>query len=389
MFNEEQHLAQPLRWGMVGGGRGSEIGHSHRAAAARDGLFQLVAGAFDLDAERGREFGGNLGVDAERCYADYPAMFAAEAARADGLQVVSVATPNGTHYAISKAALEAGLHVICEKPLTFTVREAQALKQLAAENNRVFAVMYGYSGYPMLQQAREMVRRGDLGEIRVVNVQFAHGFHNTAVEAHSPGAKWRMNPAVSGPTYVLGDLGTHCWHTLEMVTGLQAEQLCCMRQSFVPGRAPLEDNAHVMVKFKGGAVGTLWASAVNAGSMHQQKIRVVGEKASIEWWDEHPNQLKYEVQGQPAQLMDRGMGYLYSDDPGVCSRVGGGHAEGFFESWANLYHRFALAIDAMERGDQQTPDGLWYPNVDEGIRGVRLLECCVESADSGSSWVKF
>lgn len=389
MFNEERHLAQPVRWGMVGGGRGSEIGHAHRAAAVRDRMFQLVAGAFDLDAERGREFGTNLGVDPARCYADYQTLFAEEAKRDDGLQAVSIATPNSTHYAISKAALEAGLHVICEKPLTFTVAESEELKTLALEKQRLFGVMYGYSGYPMLHQAREMVRRGDLGEIRVVNMQFAHGFHNTAVEEHSPGAKWRMNPAVSGPTYVLGDIGTHCWQLAEMVTGLAIDELCCMRQSFIPGRAPLEDNAHVMMKFNSGAVGTLWASAVNAGSMHQQKIRVVGAKASIEWWDEHPNQLRYEIQGQPAQLMDRGMGYLYGDDPGICSRIGGGHAEGFFESWANLYHRFGLAIDAMQRDDQQALDGLWYPDADAGISGVRLLECCVESADNGSSWVKF
>lgn len=389
MFNEETRLAKPIRWGMVGGGRGSEIGHSHRAAAARDGLFRLLAGAFDLDAARGREFGSNLGVDPERCYSDYQALFKAEAAREDGIQAVSIATPNGTHYAISKAALEAGLHVICEKPLTFTVEESQALKALAASKQRIFGVMYGYSGYPMLHQAREMVRRGDLGEIRVVNMQFAHGFHNTAVEEQSSGARWRMNPEVSGATYVLGDIGTHCWQMGEMITGLQVDELCCMRQSFVQSRAPLEDNAHVMIKFKSGAVGTLWASAVNAGSMHQQKIRVIGEKASIEWWDEHPNQLKYEVQGQPAQLLDRGMGYLYSDDPGVCTRVGGGHAEGFFESWANLYHRFGLAMDAAERGDEQLLASLWYPDVDDGISGVRLLARCVESADNGAVWVKW
>ena len=344
MFNEERKLDNAIRWGMVGGGRGSEIGHAYRAGAARDGLFQLQAGAFDLNEERGREFGTNLGVDASRCYKDYQSMFAAEAAREDGIQAVSIATPNSTHHAISKAALEAGLHVVCEKPLAFSVEQSKELKVLAEKNNRVFAVMYGYSGYPMLHQAREMVKRGDLGAVRIINMQFAHGFHNTAVEEHSPGAKWRMNPEISGPTYVLGDLGTHVFQMAEMITGLEVGELCCVRQSFVKSRAPLEDNANVIIKFKGGATGNLWASSVNAGSMHQQQIRVIGEKASVEWWDEHPNQLRYEVQGQPAQLMDRGMGYLYSDDPGVCSRIGGGHAEGFFESWANLYHRYALAM---------------------------------------------
>lgn len=388
MFNEERHLSAPIRWGMVGGGRGSEIGYAHRASAARDRFFALKAGAFDIDAARGREFGTHLSVDPERCYADYQSLFAGEAQRADGIQAVSIATPNSTHYAISKAALEAGLHVICEKPLTFTSAEAQELAALAQAKHKLFAVMYGYSGFPMLHQARAMIEQGLLGEIRIVTMQFAHGFHSSAIEEHSAGAKWRMNPAISGPTYVLGDLGTHTYYLMEMLTGLEVDELCCMRQSFIPSRAPLEDNAHIMFKFKGGAVGTLWASSVNAGSMHQQKIRVVGSKASVEWWDEHPNQLRYEIQGQPAQLLDRGMPYL-SQDAAICSRIGGGHAEGFFEAWANLYHRFALAIDAFERNDQQLLATLWYPDVQAGINGVRWLEACVESADHGAKWVKF
>jgi predicted dehydrogenase len=388
MFNEEMRFAVPIRWAMVGGGRGSEIGHAHRAGAQRDGLLQLVAGAFDIDPQRCRDFGTRLGLAGERCYADYASMFSQEAARADGIQAVSIATPNATHYAISKAALEAGLHVICEKPVTFTADEAQDLQRTARAANRIFGVMYGYAGFPMLHQAREMIRRGDLGAVRVINMQFAHGFHNTGIERHSAGAQWRMNPAVSGPSFVLGDLGTHTWFLAGMLTGLEVERLCCMRQSFVKSRTPLEDNAHVMLQFKNGAVGTLWASAINAGSMHQQKIRIVGEKASIEWWDEHPNQLRYEVQGQPAQVLERGMGYLYNEVPGVsANRIGGGHAEGFFESWANLYHRFALAMAAADCGDQATLDGLWYPDIGAGLEGVRLLECCVESADNGACWV--
>ncbi|MEH6650370.1 MAG: Gfo/Idh/MocA family oxidoreductase [Motiliproteus sp.] len=390
MFNEEKRFQQPIRWAMVGGGRGSEIGHAHRAGASRDGLFQLVAGAFDLNPDRGREFGGNLGVAPERCYADYKALFETEAGRSDGIQAVSIATPNGTHYAISKAALQAGVHVICEKPLTFTVAEAEELKQLAAEHNRVFGVMYGYSGFPMVHQAREMIRRGDIGEVRVINMQFAHGFHNTEVEKNSPGAKWRMNPQVSGSTYVLGDLGTHTYHLAQVMAGLQVEELCCTRQSFVKSRAPLEDNAHVLMHFSNGAVGTFWASGINAGSMHQQKIRIVGEKASLEWWDEHPNQLRYEVQGEPVRILERGMDYLYQDDPAVASnRIGGGHAEGFFESWANLYSRFAIAMKAADENDQETLAQTWYPDIDAGIDGVRLLERCVESAEDGAKWVKF
>lgn len=389
MFNEEMRFKNPIRWGMVGGGRGSEIGYAHRTSAARDHLFQLVAGALDIDPERGRDFGTHLGIDPQRCYTDYQQMFAREAIRPDGIQAVSIATPNATHFSISKAALEAGLHVICEKPLAFTRQQAEELKTLAQAQQRVFAVMYGYSGFPMLHQAREMILRGDIGEVRIVNAQFAHGFHNEAVEQRSQGAAWRMNPAVSGPTYVLGDIGTHAFNLVELVTSLEVDSLCCMRQSFIPSRAPLEDNAHVMLQFKGGAVGTLWASAVNAGSMHQQKIRIVGSKASLEWWDEHPNQLRYEVQGQPAQILERGMSYLYTDNPAICARIGGGHAEGFFESWANLYHRFALAMEAVDNNMTASDSALWYPDVDSGISGVRFLEACVSSADQGAIWVDF
>lgn len=389
MFNEERHFNSPIRWAMVGGGRGSEIGHAHRAAASRDSLFQLVAGAFDLVAERCQEFGSNLGLDASRCYADYLQMFEQEAKRADGIQAVSVATPNNTHYLITKAALENNLHVICEKPLAFTVAEGEELKALAQESNLLLGVMYGYTGFPMIHQAREMIKRGELGDIRVVNMQFAHGFHNTNVEENNPGAKWRMNPEISGPTYVLGDIGTHAFYLAQLMTGLEVDKLCCTRQSFVKTRAPLEDNAHVMLQFKGEAVGTLWASSVNAGSMHQQKIRVVGEKSSIEWWDEYPNQLRYEVQGKPAAILERGMDYLHQDDIGVSSsRIGGGHAEGLFESWANIYTRFALEID-HRNNNEGSSSPLWYPNADAGIDGVRLLECCVESADNEAKWVSF
>ncbi len=390
MFNEETRLAQPIRWAMVGGGRGSEIGYAHRAAAARDNLFTLSAGCFDLDPQRNQEFASNLGVDSARCYSDYQAMFDAEAQREDGIQAVSVATPNGTHFAICDAALDAGLHVICEKPVTFTVAESEQLKAKAADKNKVFAVMYGYSGYQTVHQAKAMIARGDIGAVRVINMSFAHGFHNTAIEEHSPGAKWRMNPEISGPSYVLGDLGTHTFYLASLMAGLKVEKLSCMRQSFIESRAPLEDNAHVMLKFEGGAVGTLWASSVNAGSMHKQIVRVVGEKGSIEWWDERPNQLVLEMQGQPAQTLERGMDYLANEDPSIsCNRIGGGHPEGFFESWANLYHRYALAMQAMDNKDTQTLESLWFPDIDAGIEGVRLLECCVESADNDSAWVNF
>lgn len=387
MINGEKKLENPIRWAMVGGGRGSQIGYVHRSAALRDHNFQLVAGAFDIDPERGKDFGINVHVAPERCYPDYKTMFQEEAKREDGIQAVSIATPNGTHYEICKAALNSGLHVVCEKPLCFTTEQAKELETLAKTKHRVVGITYGYAGHQMIEQARQMIEKGDLGEIRIVNMQFAHGFHSEAVEADNPSTKWRVDPKIAGPSYVLGDLGTHPLYISEvMLPHLKIKRLMCSRQSFVKSRAPLEDNAYTLMEYDNGAVGTLWSSCVNAGSMHGQKIRVIGSKASIEWWDEHPNQLKYEVQGKPAQILDRGMDYLYTDSLAE-DRISGGHSEGLFEAWSNLYTRFAIAMEASDRGDKL--NDCWYPGIEAGLEGVRWVENCVRSADNGAIWVEY
>lgn len=384
MFIEGKLLDRPLRWAMVGGGKGSQIGHSHRDAAHRDDLMSLVAGAFDVDAVRGREFGMSLGLAAERCYADYKAMFAAEAKRPDGIEVVSIATPNSSHFEICRAALEAGLHVICEKPLTTEEAQSEQLRDLAKARGCVLAVMYGYTGYEMVQQARAMVQKGELGEVRIVQMQFAHGYHPMDVESKDPGTKWRVTPASSGPTYVIGDLGTHCFQMGSLISGLKVDSLSCMRSSFVPTRAPLEDDAHVMIRYQGNAVGTLWASAVNIGSAHGFKVRVVGSKGSVEWWDEHPNQLKVAFSGQPEMTYERGHGYL--DASARFERVGGGHPAGYFDAWANLYRRFALAM-SKEPEARDLLGGAWFPTIEDGLEGVRFMVRCAQSADAGSAWM--
>jgi len=391
MFNEEKKLDRPYRWAMIGGGRGSQIGYIHRSAALRDGMFDLVAGAFDINPERAKDFGNGIGLEAVRCYSNYKEMLVEEAKREDGIEVVSIATPNKFHYQMCKDSLEAGLHIVCEKPLCFTSAEAEDLKKIAERNNRMICVTYGYTGYQMVHQARKMIENGELGDIRIINMQFAHGWHSEEVEANDPGAKWRVSPEVAGPTYVLGDIGTHSLYMAElMVPDFEIEKLMCSRQSFIKNRAPLEDNAFVLMNLKGGAVANLWASAVNAGAIHEQKIRVVGSKASIEWWDEHPNQLVYEVQGKPKQLLERGHGYLYNDDSGVSAdRIGCGHAEGLFESWSNLYKNFGFAMKATDDNDKEALTKLEFPGIQSGIDGVRFLENCVDSADNGSVWVDF
>ncbi|MEE4813510.1 Gfo/Idh/MocA family oxidoreductase [Pseudomonas alliivorans] len=389
MINGSKRISRPVRWAMVGGGANSQIGYIHRSAALRDQNFALIAGAFDIDPERGRAFGEQLGVDPERCYSDYLRLIEQEARRPDGIEALSVATPNGTHFSITKAALEAGLHVVCEKPLCFTLEEAETLKEIAKANQRIVGVTYGYAGHQLIEQARQMIAAGELGEIRMVHMQFAHGFHSAPVEAQNEATKWRVDPSVAGPSYVLGDVGTHPLYIAEvMLPELKIKRLQCNRQSFVKSRAPLEDNAYTLMEYEGGAMGWLWSSAVNAGSMHGQKVRVIGSRASLEWWDERPNQLSFEVQGQPAQTLERGMGYLYPDAL-LDDRIGGGHPEGLFEAWSNLYYRFALAMNATARGDAATLQSLRYPGIDAGVEGVRWVQRCVESADQGGIWIDY
>jgi predicted dehydrogenase len=374
---------------MVGGGSGSQIGYIHRSAALRDNVFLLQAGAFDIDPQRGRVFGRELGVDDARCYVTYAEMFDSESKRDVGIEAVSIATPNNTHYTIAKMALEHNLHVICEKPLCFTVAEAEELKRISEERGRVVGVTYGYAGHQMIEQARAMVARGDLGEIRIVNLQFSHGFHSAPVEELNPAAKWRVDPKFAGPSYVLADIGTHPLYISEVILPhMKIKRLLCARQSFVKSRAPLEDNAMTLMEYDNGAFGTVWSCAVNAGSMHALKVRIIGSRASIEWWDERPNQLSFEIQGEPARIMERGMPYL---EPSalVDDRIGAGHPEGLFEAWANLYRRFAMAIDNCRKPRDLREPVARYPDVSAGVEGVRWVENCVRSADAGGVWVDY
>ncbi|MDR1588077.1 MAG: Gfo/Idh/MocA family oxidoreductase [Treponema sp.] len=386
MINGERVIERPIRWAMAGGGHGSFFGYMHRSGALRDRSFDLLAGAFSTDHERCKKFGRSIGVADDRCYPDYRAMFAEEAKRKDGIEAVTIATPNKTHYEIAKAALEAGLHVICEKPLCFKNEEAEDLVRLSSEKKLIFGVTFGFSGYQMIHQARQMVIRGDLGKIRLINMQFSHGSFNLPVENNIPAFRWRVDPLIAGPSFVLADIGIHILFIGEtIVPGLSIERLLCSKQAFVEGRR-LEDNAYVMLQFRGGSAGMLWTSAINSGSMHGQKIRVVGEKASIEWWDEHPNQLKYEIEGEAARLLDRAAEYLYPEAQEY-DRISCGHPEGLFESWANLYRRFSIAIDAAKKDDREFLKNFWYPDVKAGARGVKFVSACIKSAESGSVWV--
>ncbi len=389
MINGERLISRPLRWGMVGGGRTGQVGYKHRTGALRDGTYQLMAGAFDLDAERGRDFGTRLGVAADRCYATYQELIAGETGRADGVEVVSVATPNFTHFEITKALLQAGIHVICEKPLFFSVAECEEIRALAESKGLIVGVTYGFTGHPLVHQMAAMVAKGMLGEIRIVDMQYTHGF-NAGDDVGAPDAvKWRTNPKTAGATFVLGDIGTHLYYLSEVVLPeLRVEKLLCDRKAFIPTRAPLEDHATVLMHYSNGARGRLWVSSVDAGNMGSQRYRFVGSKASVEWSDSHPDQLIYEVQGEPNRVLHHGMPYLEAESLAV-DRMGALHTEGLGDSWANIYLWIAQAIDARQRGDEAFLGSHHYPGIDAGTEGVRWLENCVRSADAGATWVEF
>ncbi len=391
MLNGEKKIERPFRWGIVGGGRTSQVGYKHRLGAMRDNTsFVLTAAAFDLEYDRCVDFGVNLGMDKERLYPDYKTMFEAEAKRPDGIEVVDVATPNYQHYEVTKAALEAGLHVICEKPLFFEVEQGLEIEKLAAEKGKLVCVTYGFSGFEMLQQMRHLVTSGALGKVNMIDLRYAHGFGcDPKGDVESEGQKWRVDPKKVGRAFVLGDLSTHTFYMSQMICPDQKlKQVLCDRQAFVGSRYPLEDNAYVLMRYEDGAVGRMWCSCVNAGDMSSQHIRIVGSKASIEWNDARPDVVHYQVQGQPEQLMYRGMDYL---DPSAQAdeRLGALHYTGLIESWSNLYNRFAIAIDAKNRGDEETLNNLIYPDLAHGIDGIRWINRCADSADQGGVWVDF
>lgn len=391
LIGEKKFERAPFRYGIVGGGRTSGVGYKHRLGAMRDNTsFILTAAAFDLDYDRCKDFGKGLGMDEERLYPDYKTMFEAEAKRPDGIEVVDIATPNFQHFEVCKAALEAGLHVICEKPLFFKLEEGIEIQKLAKEKNRAFCVTYGFSGFDLLSQMRAMILNGDIGDVTMVDLRYAHGFAcDPTGDKKSEGQKWRVDPAKSGPSFVLGDLSTHTFYMSELVCPhIRIKELLCDRQSFIKSRAPLEDNAYVLMRYDNGAVGRMWASAVNAGDMSSQHLRIVGTKASLEWNDMHPDELQYQVQGKPIQTLIRAMDYL-APEALEYERLGALHYTGLIESWSNLYNRFAVVMDATDRGDQKTLDSIVYPDLAHGVDGIRWVTKCVESADKGAVWVKF
>lgn len=375
-----------IRLGMVGGGTSAFIGEVHRIAARLDNRYELVAGAFSSDSERARQSAAALGIAPERAYDDFSEMAEKESAREDGIDVVSIVTPNHLHHAPAKCFLEAGIHVICDKPLSASLADALDLKRLVEETGLLFAVTYNYSGYPMVRQAREMIRNGDLGTLRVVQVEYPQEWLSTDLESTGQKqAAWRTDPVRAGAGGSLGDIGTHAFHLTEFITGLEVNSLLADLSAFVPGRL-LDDNAQIMLRFANGARGSLWASQVAVGHENGLRIRVYGDQASLEWFQEQPNQLKYCRLGEPLQYIARG-GNTAGDAANAVTRIPGGHPEGFLEAFANLYRDFADQVEAFPARNAMNDSELLVPTVSEGVKGVLFVEKAVASSESGGIWL--
>jgi predicted dehydrogenase len=376
-----------IRLGMVGGGQGAFIGAVHRLAARMDDEYEFVAGALSADPKKALASGRDLGLAADRIYTDYKAMAKAEAKRADGIEAVAIVTPNHMHYPVAKAFIDAGIHVICDKPVTLNLKEAKALQaQLARKKNLIFALTHNYSGYPMIRQAREMVASGVLGEIRLAQGEYPQDWLTTALEkTGQKQAAWRTDPKRSGAGGCVGDIGTHTYQLLTNVTGLSLKELSADLTSFVKGRA-LDDNAHVMLRFKNGAKGMIWASQVAPGNENGLKIRIYGTKGGLEWTQADPNYLWYTPFGEPKRLITRG-GAGAGAAAGRVTRIPPGHPEGYLEGFANVYTEAARAIKAARIG-KKPPKDVEFPGIEDGVAGMAFVGACVSSSKKNGKWVK-
>jgi len=375
-----------IRLGMVGGGRGAFIGAVHRIASRIDDQYELVAGALSADPEKAKASAADIGIAADRSYGSFEEMAKAEAARPDGIEAVAIVTPNHMHAPAAKAFLEAGIHVICDKPLTTTVAEAEELVELVQKSGKVFAVTHNYTGYPMIRQARAMVAAGDLGEIRLVQAEYPQDWLTEKAEASgSKQAEWRTDPKRSGAGGCIGDIGTHAYNLACFVSGLELDELLAQLTTFVPGRL-LDDDVQILLRWKGGARGMIWASQVAVGHENGLKLRVYGTKGGLEWVQADPNYLWFTKFGQPKQLFTRGGNGALPEAARV-TRVPGGHPEGYLEGFANIYTEAARAILAARDGGKAGAEVV-YPTVEDGLKGMQFIEAAVKSSLAGNIWTK-
>ena len=385
-------MAKIIKTGLIGGGEGSFIGAIHYKAAMLDGYYQLVCGAFSSNYEKSLRSADYYHVKPSRVYATWQEMFLKEASlpEEERMEAVIIATPNHLHHPQAMMALEKGFHVICDKPVTISVKEALELEKKVKESGLVFALTHTYTGYPMVKQARELVKDGKLGKIRKVVVEYPQGWLSTPLEKEgNKQATWRANPKVNGPGGCLGDIGVHAENLAEYITGLGIEELSADISSFVEGRM-LDDDASVLLRFKGGAKGLIFASQISAGEENDLNIKVYGERGGLEWHQMEPNTLLLKWLDQPMQVLRAGVNYQnLSERTRWNCRTPGGHPEGYIEAFANIYRNAAYHILEKNDPDFSAPDFIEYPTISDGVRGMRFIEKVIESARGKEKWLKF
>jgi predicted dehydrogenase len=375
-----------LRLGMVGGGEGAFIGAVHRIAARLDDQFQLVAGALSAEPQRAARSGAALGLKAQRCYASYEEMAHAERQRSDPIDAVAIVTPNHLHVPVATAFLRQGFHIICDKPLASTLEDAVALRELARTSGKVFCLTHNYTGYPLVRHARAMIAAGEIGDIRLVQVEYPQEWLSEPIEQQGQKqAEWRTDPARSGAGGCLGDIGTHAYQLAGFVSGLKLDALCAELTAFVPGRR-LDDNVHMMLRYQGGARGMLWASQVAPGHENGLRLRIYGSRGAVEWVQAEPNVLIHSPLGESRRLVTRGSP---AAGPAAArmTRIPSGHPEGYLEGFANIYSEAAIAIRALDAG-RPVPPEVYFPGLDEGVKGMAFIEAAVKSAAANAAWVR-
>lgn len=378
-----------LRLGMVGGGAGAFIGEVHRMASSIDGQYQLVCGAFSSDPKRSVESGRALGLDEARCYESYQTMFEQEAAKSadERMQVVSIVTPNHMHFAVSKMALEMGFHVICDKPATFTLDEAIALKPVVEASSALYALTHTYNGYPMVKQARHMVANGDIGKVRKIFVEYSQGWLGAKDDEGSKQASWRLDPKFAGVSCCMGDIGVHAANLAEYIGGTEISAMSADLGSVVEGRV-LDDDGSVLLRFDNGARGLLTASQIAIGEENNLFIKVYGETGALEWYQQEPNSLLYKQQNGATQILRTGVGEL-CEAAQAATRTPAGHPEGYLEAFANIYVNFAKQIHAHEQGETTTNEAYDVPGIKQAVRGMAFIEQTVSSSQSDTKWQSF
>ena len=381
-------MDRKIRIGMVGGGKNAFIGGVHRIALRLDGYYELVAGSFSSNFDNSKETGKDLCLAEDRIYETYHEMAEKESARSDGIDVVAIVTPNHLHIPIAKIFAEKGIHIICDKPLALSSEEAINLKNIVESKKLIFALTHNYTGYPMVRHARSLIQKGDLGSIRVIQAEYPQDWLTTKAEDSGlKQAEWRTDPKRSGGGGCIGDIGTHAFNLIRFITGLEVDELSADIHTFVKGRL-LDDNAQIMLRFKGGAKGAIWSSQVAVGNENNLKIRVFGENGGLEWRQEDPNYLYYTKFGHPTQRVTRGSDSA-SEEANKVTRVPPGHPEGYLEGFANIYSDVCKSLFAQINNQNYDQSNDCYPTIYDGVEGMRFIETVLESSKNNSKWVRF